>query len=101
MLRIILTHLIKQGGLRNLESLTENHEEEGRLVVKMYSALSKIFDNLKVLMFDAETNVEIEDFTSMIHKLEELLLLLEFSSYVQANFSRMEEQDDNDNKALI
>jgi len=92
-LRIILAHLIKQAGMKNFESLTENPDEEGRLIVKMYSALSKIFVNLKVLMFDAEANVEIEDFTVRIHKLEETLL--EFSSFVQSSFSLMEGEQDN------
>ena len=88
---IILTHFIKQEGLKNLDSLTENRDEEERHIVKLYAAIAKIYVDLKVLMFDARAIVEIGDFTLRIRKLEERIL--DFSSYMQLSFSRMVEQD--------
>jgi len=96
---IIHTHLIKQGGLKNLDSLTENHDEEERHMVKLYAAIAKIYVDLKVLMFDARAKVEIGDITLRIHKMEERLL--EFSSYRQSSFSQMVEQEDTKTNTLL
>jgi len=81
-LRIILVHLIQQGGLKNIDILTENRDEEARHFVKLYSALAKIYVGLKELMFDAaESNLDIEVVQLCFRRLEEAFS--EYSTYMK------------------
>merc|ERR1711915_1070921 len=89
---IILSHLIEQKGLMKIENLSENPDEEKDHILMLYSVLSRIYTDLKVIMFYVKPNVEIGDFSLRIQKLEETLL--NFSSCMQPRFGQFEEHPD-------